>query len=168
MWDITEGRFYLGSNNDGVTPATSPEVEDVNSWSYLALRDPAYEQSLDWEQRDLAVTRDGYSGVSICAGNRTGVWFEGTAHLADALEFSNEADQAEARSYLSDLTHAQAKGPNADGLGIMAASYDALSDCEGGNVYASLHTGTTAWYILAARGLDPLSGIPVARQAARR
>ena len=168
MWDDTEGRFYLGTTNDGVTPETSPGVEDVSSWSYLALRDPAYEQSLDWEQRHLAVTRDGYSGVSICTGNRTGVWFEGTAHLADALEFSDEADQAEARTYLSDLAHAQANGPDADGLGIMAASYDALSDCEGGDVYASLHTGTTAWYILAARHIDPLSGTPIGRPAAGR
>ena len=168
MWDTEQGRFYLGTSNDGVTPETSPEVEDVNSWSYLALRDPAYEQSLDWEQRNLAVTRDGYSGVSICTGNRTGVWFEGTAHLADALEFSDEADQAEARRYLSALAHAQAKGPDADGLGIMAASYDALSDCEGDDVYASLHIGTSAWYILAASRLDPLSGTSIARQAARR
>jgi hypothetical protein len=168
MWDAQAGRFYLGTDDDGVTPSTTPAVEDVNSWSYLALRDPAYEESLDWEQRHLAVTRDGYSGVSICTGNRTGVWFEGTAHLADALEFSDEADQAEAGTYLSDLAHAQAQGPDADGLGIMAASYDALSDCEGGDVYASLHTGTTAWYILAARHIDPLSGVPIPAQPATR
>ena len=168
MWDAREGRFYVGTSNDGVTPETSPEVEDVSSWSFLALRDPAYEQSLDWEQRHLTLTRQGYSGVSICTGNRTGIWFEGTAHLADALEFSDADDRAEARYYQSDLARAQAKGPNADGLGIMAASYDALDDCEGDDVYASLHTGTTAWYILAARHIDPLSGAPIARQAARR
>ena len=46
----------------------------------------------------------------------------------------------------------------------MAASYDALSDCEGGDVYASLHTGTTAWYILAAKHIDPLSGVPISGQ----
>ena len=50
----------------------------------------------------------------------------------------------------------------------MAASYDALSDCEGDDVYASLHIGTSAWYILAASRLDPLSGTSIARQAARR
>ncbi len=46
----------------------------------------------------------------------------------------------------------------------MAASYDALSDCEGGHVYASLHTGTTAWYILAVNRIDPLSGVPISAQ----
>jgi hypothetical protein len=165
MWDTAAGRFNVGTTGNGVTPEYVPQVEDVNSWSYLALRDPAYEQSVDWEERHLAVTADGYRGVSICTGNRTGVWFEGTAHLADALELSGEeGDQAGAAAYLSDLARAQAGGPNADGLGIMAASYDALSDCEGGNVYASLHTGTTAWYILAAGRIDPLSGVPIPAQ----
>ena len=169
MWDTAAGRFNVGTTHNGATQEYSPQVEDVNSWSYLALRDPAYEQSVDWEERHLAVTADGYRGVSICAGNRTGVWFEGTAHLADALELSDEADdQAGAATYLSDLARAQASGPNADGLGIMAASYDALSDCEGGNVYASLHTGTTAWYILAANRIDPLSGVPISAQPQAR
>ena len=71
-------------------------------------------------------------------------------------------------SYLADLGYAQAHGPNADGLGIMAASHDTLSDCQGGDLYASLHTGTTAWYILAAKGIDPLSETPIVRQTARR
>ena len=172
MWDTAAGRFNVGTAGNGAAQEYSPQVEDVNSWSYLALRDPAYEQSLDWEQRHLAVTADGYSGVSICTGNRTGVWFEGTAHLADALELSGEADdQADAAAYLSDLARAQASGPNADGLGIMAASYDALGDCEGGDVYASLHTGTTAWYILAAEPHRPAVRRPhpgaASRQAAR-
>jgi hypothetical protein len=47
----------------------------------------------------------------------------------------------------------------------MAASKDGLTDCEGDSVYASLHTGTTAWYILAARGIDPLSATtPISAQ----
>jgi hypothetical protein len=107
--------------------------------------------------------------VTYCTGDPTGVWFEGTAHVADALRLRNRpGDSAQARSYLADIAYAQAHGPNGDGLGIMAASRDALSDCQGGYVYASLHTGTTAWYILAADGIDPLSGTPIARQAARR
>jgi hypothetical protein len=169
MWDPGAGRFSLGTTNDGVTVNDSSQVEDVNSWSYLALQDPAYEASVDWDVANLGVTADGYGGVSICAEDRTGVWFEGTAHLADALETQDQpGDTAQAASYLADIAYAQVNGPNADGLGIMASSQDALADCGGGYVYASLHTGATAWYILAANGIDPLSGIPVARQAARR
>ena len=165
MWDPGAGRFFLGTTNDGVTVNDSSQVEDVNSWSYLALQDPAYAASVDWDAANLGVTAGGYSGVSICAGDRTGVWFEGTAHLADALETQDQpGDTAQAASYLADIAYAQVNGPNTDGLGIMASSQDALADCGGGYVYASLHTGTTAWYILAGKGIDPLSGTPISAQ----
>jgi hypothetical protein len=46
----------------------------------------------------------------------------------------------------------------------MASSQDALADCRGGYVYASLHTGVTAWYIRAYKGIDPLPGTPISTQ----
>ena len=169
MWNPAQGRFYLGTSGDGVTRNDAAQVADVNSWSYLALRDPAYAASVGWDVSHLGVAAAGYRGLSYCAGDRTGVWFEGTAHVADALRLRDQpGDSAQAASFLAGLAYAQAHGPNADGLGIMAASRGTLSDCQGGDLYASLHTGTTAWYILAAEGIDPLSGTPVARQAARR
>lgn len=172
MWNRPQGRFNVGTTSDGVTLNAAFLPEDVNSWSYLAFRDPAYQASVSWDVRNLAARQagpasgrsaaqgaaSGYGGVSSCTGDRTGVWFEGTAHLADALEARNgPGDAARAAGYLSDIYHAQVDGPNADGAGIIAASKDGLSDCAGGVYYASLHTGTTAWYILAARRADPFS-----------
>ena len=169
MWNPAQRRFYLGTTDDGVTRNDTAQVADVNSWSYLALQDPRYAASAGWDVSHLSVPASGYRGLSYCAGDRSGVWFEGTAQVADALRLRDQpGDPDRAMSYLADLGFAQAHGPNADGLGIMAASRDMLSDCLGGDLYASLHTGTTAWYILAAEGIDPLSGSPVARQAAGR
>jgi hypothetical protein len=160
MWDGPQHRFYVGTTADGYTPNNSQLPEDVNSWSYLALRDPAYASSLGWDVRNLAVTDGPFHGVSFCRGDRTGVWFEGTAHLADALELSGTAAaRAQAVTYLSGIRYAQASGPNSDGLGIIAASKNGLSDCHGGYYYASLHTGATAWYILAATRTDPFTPI---------
>ncbi len=165
MWNPAQGRFDLGTTSDGVTRNDAAQVEDVNSWSYLALRDPAYAASVGWDVSNLSVPAGGYRGLSYCTGDRTGVWFEGTAQAADALRLRDQpGDSARARSYLGGLSYAQVHGPDADGLGIMAASHDMLSDCLGGDLYASLHTGTTAWYILAAEVVDPLSGTPVAAQ----
>lgn len=156
MWDGQQHYFYVGTTPDGVTPNQAEVPEDVNSWSFLALRDPAYAASVTWIVRNLAVTAAGFSGVSYCQGDRSGVWFEGTAHLADALELRGDpGDDALAAKYLADIYYAQAHGPNGDGLGIIAASKDGLTDCAGGSYYASLHTGTTAWYILAAKKVDP-------------
>jgi hypothetical protein len=156
MWEPSEGRFYVGTTNNGVTPEDSVQPEDVNSWSYLALENPAYAASVGWDVTNLAVSAGGFSGVSFCEGDRTGVWFEGTAHLADALELRDQpGDQTQADTYLSDIEYAQTNGLNNDGLGIIAASKNKLSDCEGEFYYASLHTGATAWYLLAAERVVP-------------
>ena len=167
MWDARQGRFYVGTTRDGETP-NSVSPEDVNSWSYLALRDPGYAASVGWDVRNLAASAGGFSGVSFCRGDRTGVWFEGTAHLADALQLRGDpGDSARAAMYLSAIYHAQAHGPGNDGLGIIAASRNGLSDCGGGSYYTSLHTGATAWYILAAGKIDPFSQISAAPDRSR-
>ncbi len=156
MWEPHEERFYVGTTEDGVTPEDSVQPEDVNSWSYLALENPAYAASVSWDETHLAVAKRGFAGVSFCAGARTGVWFEGTAHLADALELRDRVgDQSQAQAYLSDVEFAQTHGLNNDGLGIIASSKKKLSTCEGEFYFASLHTGATAWYLLAAASIDP-------------
>ena len=160
MWEPREERFYIGTTEDGITLEDSVQPEDVNSWSYLALENPAYAGSVSWDETHLAVTKRGFAGVSFCAGARKGVWFEGTAHLADALELRGEAgDAAQAQTYMSDIELAQTHGLNNDGLGIIASSTKKLSDCEGEFYFASLHTGATAWYLLAAARVDPFLAI---------
>jgi hypothetical protein len=158
MWNASAGTFYVGTTTNGVTPNNTEHPEDIDSWSYLAFADPVYASSLDWDVKNLAVTADGFSGVSFCSGDVSGVWFEGTSHLADALELRDgPGDAAQAAQYLSDVADAQANGPDNDGMGIMAASENGLSDCDGDTYDASLHTGATAWYILAAQQVNPLS-----------
>jgi hypothetical protein len=158
MWDAGPGRFYVGTTADGVTPNDAVLPEDVNSWSYLALRDPRYAASVSWDVSQLTVSAGGFTGVSPCRASRTGIWYEGTAHLADALEFrAQPGDAARAARYLSAIYHAQARGPGTDRHGIIAASRSGLPDCGGGTLSAALHTGTTAWYILAAKKVDPFA-----------
>ncbi|HLX87727.1 MAG TPA: hypothetical protein VKR22_04605, partial [Acidimicrobiales bacterium] len=55
MWNPTSGSFAVGTLDDGATVNTSEQPEDVNSWSYLALRDPAFASSLDWDVHNLSV-----------------------------------------------------------------------------------------------------------------
>src|SRR5260370_34638233 len=102
--------------------------------------------------RNLAVTAGGFSGVSSCREDRSGVWFEGTAHLADALEYrGNPGDGTWAARYVSVVYYAQAHGLNHDGIGIIAASRDGLSDCGGGSDYPSLPTRANPRHSLCIR-----------------
>jgi hypothetical protein len=161
MWNPMAGFFYVGSGEDGVSVNAEVFVEDVNSWSYLALQNPQWAASLDWEGAHLSVNRRGFAGVSFCSGDRRGVWFEGTAHLADALELRNApGDATLASSYLADIAHAQSSGKHSDGQGIIAASKDGLSTCEGERYFASLHTGATSWYLMALAHADPFTPLP--------
>jgi hypothetical protein len=161
MWDARAGRFYVGTLDNGITPNRPFKPEDVNSWSYLAFENPAWAAAPSWDVIHLAVSKGGFSGVSFCSGDRSGVWFEGTAHLADALELRDEpGDAAQARKYLSDVAYAQTNGPNADGHGIIAASINGLRDCDGDKYYASLHVGATSWYIMATGRINPFLLLP--------
>jgi hypothetical protein len=165
MWYARAGRFYVGTLDDGKTPNRPFKPEDVNSWSYLAFHNPAWSAAPTWDVTHLAVSRGGFSGVSFCSGDRSGVWFEGTAHLADALELRNDpGDPAQAQKYRRDVEHAQAHGPNHDGLGIIAASINGLRDCDGDKYYASLHVGATAWYIMASGQTNPFVPLPSSSQ----
>jgi hypothetical protein len=156
MWNSAEAMFFIGSGEDGSSINESSFPEDVNSWSYLALRDPTYAGSLEWNRTHLGVSRRGFAGVSFCSGDRSGVWFEGTAHMADALAVRGApGDAALAQAYLADVAHAQTSGRHGDGLGVIAASKNGLRTCEGERYFASLHTGATAWYLLALQAADP-------------
>ncbi|MBV8490609.1 MAG: hypothetical protein JO199_08770 [Candidatus Eremiobacteraeota bacterium] len=156
MWNGSQGRFYAGTGYDGVTPYAAFKPEDVNAWSYLAFQNAAWAPAPSWNVTNLAVTAGGFSGVSFCSGDRTGVWFEGTAHMADALKLRNgPGDAAQAGRYLNDVAYAQTHGLNGDGLGIVAASKNRLSDCDGDFYFASLHVGATAWYAMAADSVNP-------------
>jgi hypothetical protein len=155
MWDARNLRFFVGTLDNGVTPNKPFKPEDVNSWSYLAFANPQWAAAPSWDATHLAVSEGGFSGVSFCRGDRSGVWFEGTAHLADALELRNASgDRTMAQKYVSDIEYAQTNGPNTDGLGIIAASRT-ISDCDGDKYFASLHVGATAWYIMAADARNP-------------
>lgn len=156
MWQPTGKVFVVGTGTDGSTLNRDEQPEDVNSWAYLALADPAYQASVDWDVAHLSVSGTGFAGVSFCRGDKSGAWYEGTAHLADALELRAAAgDHTKALQYLADIRAAQQSGPNTDGQGIIAASKNRLSDCDGDFYYSSLHTGATAWFVLAARQVDP-------------
>jgi hypothetical protein len=158
MWQPKRRDFAVGTGNDGRMVNHDEQPEDVNSWSYLALQDARYQASIDWDVAHLSVSGAGFAGVSFCRGDKSGAWYEGTAHLADALKLRGaHGDHARAVRYLADIRAAQRDGPNTDGLGIIAASKNKLSDCDGDFYYRSLHTGATAWYILASRGINPFS-----------
>ncbi|WP_052498801.1 ribosome-inactivating family protein [Streptomyces vietnamensis] len=165
MLSADRNHLWTGTGLDGVTTNEDAVPEDVQTWSYLATLDPAYERTVDWAAGRMAAT-DGpvdpgtneklFKGVSFGAMDTTKVWFEGTAHLLAAYHVRNKTgDAASAAVLQKTLENAQTSAPNNDGRAIVAASDDGLDTGQGDLYYASRHTGATAWYLLAGVGANP-------------
>jgi hypothetical protein len=157
MWNGPGAFYWTGTGSDGVTINKSFIPEDVQSWSYLATGDAAHAGSIDWAAAHLAAANGPFSGVSFSNADTSGVWFEGTGHMAAALLARNgSGDAAKAAVYLHDIAVGQAHAPHADGRGIDAASKDGLRTGDGGNYFAALHTGATSWFCIAQLAGNPL------------
>jgi hypothetical protein len=157
MWNARGGFFWTGTGNDGVTINKTFIPEDVQTWSYLAIGDAAYAASLDWAYANLYVNAQPFVGVSFSNADISGVWFEGTAHLAAAFQARGAAgDGSKAAAFLRSVQLAQTKAQNHDGKGIVAASKDGLRTGDGDKYYAALHIGATSWYCIAAQAGNPL------------
>ena len=169
MWDKKEERFHIGTKPDGVTINRDEYIpEDVQSWGYLALRSDRYRRALDWNIAHLEVTDDSNPSQPVVGvrfalqinpdykeKNDNTVWLEGTAHMALALRVSGKKKHKKrAKVYLDNIHKEQLSGPNADGKGIQANSREGNSGGDDTN-HTSLHTGATAWYIMAKQELNP-------------
>jgi hypothetical protein len=82
MFNTTDGFFWTGTLPDGITINTNPIPEDVNTWSFLALKDNDFAGSIDWAKTNLAVTDTPQNINSSVAGNKvriSGVTFSNFA-----------------------------------------------------------------------------------------
>ncbi|MDX2399219.1 hypothetical protein [Microbacterium algeriense] len=158
-----DGHVNTGTGLDGSTINTRPIPLDAQTWSSLATGDPRYGTALDWTLAHLIATDGPYTGPSISEVDVSKAWFEGGGHLALALGLRDApGDAAAVDTLLSSIRLAQRDAPNGDGKGIVATSNDGLDSGFGDLYYASLHTGATAWYLLAATGDNPFR-LPVGR-----
>ncbi|WP_449407433.1 hypothetical protein [Microbacterium maritypicum] len=153
-----DGHVDTGTLLDGSTTNVYPVPLDAQTWSSLATGDPRYGAALDWTLANLVAIDGPHHGPSISHVDVSKVWFEGSGHLALALKLRDGAgDAAEAEALLESIRLAQREAVNGDGKGIVATSTDGLDSGFGDLYYASLHTGTTAWYLLAAIGDNPFT-----------
>ena len=153
MWDNSEGHFWTGTLEDGVTLNESNIPADVHAWGLMALDDTLkYRQGVDWVEDYCYVEADGFKGFDF-NNDRDGIWFEGTAHMAVAYQIIENKTAADL--FLSELGKAQETADNTDGKGLVAASHDEVSTGFSWNYSARLHVGATAWLVFAELGYNP-------------
>lgn len=159
MWDRAAHRFYIGTQDDGATISRTLSALDAQVWPLLAFRPPHAGWTTVWRWVDT------HHRVGAGYGYRRdphGVWTEGTAQAADAMQASGRR----VPDALWDLLLAQRAG---DGLLYATPQQRIGTDLAIGPdsthadffYYHLPHLGATAWAALAARGWNPFTGRPV-------
>lgn len=154
MWQAGEGRFAIGTRDDGRTLNAAPSALDASLWPLIAIPDAAggWRRSLDW-----ARTRHGVKGGYGFKANPDGVWTEGTGQAALVLRASERDDEAQPLWALllsqrapSGMLFATPEARIGTGLSI---GPDSTS--EDFYYFHLPHLGATAWAVLAAAGWNP-------------
>ena len=152
MWQPNEGRFAIGTRDDGRTLNAAPSALDASLWPLIAIPDAAgnWQRALEW-----ARSRHGVPGGYGFNANPDGIWTEGTGQAALVLRAS-ERDAASlwpvlmAQRAPSGLLFATPEARIRTGLQI---GPDSKTD---DFYYFHLpHLGATAWAVLAAAGWNP-------------
>jgi len=145
MWDDTEGKFWTGTRDDGVTINQDVGPLDVQAWAVLAFKEEEgkpYWKALEYAERYQRVGK-GFDFDADCDG----IWYEGTAHMALAYHFTRQ--EAKWRELIVFLRSAQEEG------GLPAADKEGLTTGFDWFYFRRLHVGATAWLVLAEHGVNP-------------
>jgi hypothetical protein len=158
MWNPHDGRFAIGTQNDGRTPNAGPSALDAELWPLIAL--PAsstngWDRAIDWT---LQHHRAG-AGLGFNA-RPDGVWTEGTGQAALVLQARGRSDAAAplwdvllSQRSPSGLLYATPNERIRTGLAI-----GPTSKSEDFYYFHLPHLGATAWAVLAAAGWNPFAG----------
>ncbi|MBM4285500.1 MAG: hypothetical protein FJ128_09660 [Deltaproteobacteria bacterium] len=164
MWDNSEGKFWTGTREDGVTINTDVIPLDVQTWTNLAFYQEAqargYHRALDYAELHHRVTDEHGEFIGYDFNtDKDGVWYEGTGQMAAAYAVAgNKTKQAEIIQGLR-----QAQWPDGS---LPAASKDGLTtgfDLTDGSpwlYYRRSHIAAAGWQIFAENCYNPFWQAP--------
>lgn len=154
MWQPGDGRFAIGTRDDGRTLNGEPSALDASLWPLIAVPESAasWRRALDWTRRHHAAG----GGYGFNA-RPDGMWTEGTGQAALVLRASDRGEEARALWPLllaqrapSGMLFATPEPRIRTGLSIGPDS-----TTEDFYYYHLPHLGATAWAVLAASGWNP-------------
>ena len=162
MWDSTNGYFYTGTTDDGITINKDVIPLDAQTWGLLALEDTArYGRAIVWATENCSVSEICSDTCGQLSGfdfnpDKNGIWWEGTAQMVVAYQFLG--DTAQANNYLNELHKVQTCAQNNNDKGIVAACHDGVATGFNWVYNNRLHIGATCWFIFAELGYNPFWG----------
>lgn len=151
MWDDSDGKFWTGTTEDGLSVFTDVIPIDCQTWSILALQhlDPSVLRALDFVETRLRV-RHGFDFNEDCDG----VWLEGTAQMASALYQAGRREKADELVRWLQVVRMPSGGIAATDRDRVTTGFN-LSDGNPWLYFRRPHIGATSWLLLAERRVNP-------------
>jgi hypothetical protein len=151
MWDESEGKFYTGTDDTGITVNQEVIPLDAQTWPILAFRNQEhlYLRALDYAEGHHRID----SGYDFNT-DRDGIWYEGTAQMAVAYQAVGQTGNSAA--ILTAIEEAQLESgaiPAASKDGLTTGFY--LPDGSPWLYYHRGHVGASAWYLFAKLAVNP-------------
>lgn len=159
MWDNAQHRFLVGTLGDGKTLSRDKSGLDAQVWPLLAFQPhpAAWNQVWTWVDAEHR-SGDGYGYER----HPDGIWTEGTAQVAAAMQASGKPVPETLWRLLADqrsgngMLYATPQARIATGFAIGPTSTHADFF-----YYHQPHLGATAWAVLAAKSWNPFTGRPI-------
>ncbi len=143
MFSEGDTRYFQGTKEDGVTPATNLLLTEAQALPLFCLYDGS-----GMDNMERCMTTDG--GYSYDNSNTDGLWLEGTAMAAQALKKAGRENASES------AMEAMRKYQLPSG-GFPQASIGELQTGELDHVITDIPSaGPAAWYIMACNDFNPL------------
>jgi hypothetical protein len=151
MWDPAEGKFWTGTDTDGVTINKTSIPVDIQAWAILALKEEGqpYLPALDYVEAHQKIG----AGFDFNQ-DQNGIWYEGTAQMAAAYYYTGRTEKWQTLvTFLKSVQNPSESLPAADRDGLTTGFN--LPDGTPLLYYYRPHVGATAWFILAQTGKNP-------------
>ena len=154
MYDSSNGRYWTGTQDDGVATNTNTVPLDVQFWVPLAM---GVDGVANWRGTYYAESRMRVGGGYDFNEDCDGVWREGTGIAADGFLYAGQpAKQQAILAYLVSCQDASGGFHAADHDGLTTGF--TLSDGNPWLYYHRLHVAPAAWFLIASSRLNPFSG----------
>jgi hypothetical protein len=151
MWDDIEGKFYTGTDDDGITINQDVIPLDPQTWSILAFRDEQdlYLRGLEYAEVHHRVD-DGFDFDT----DGDGIWYEGTAQMAVTYKVVGAIESAAAlMTAIENIQFQNGAIPAASKDGLTTGFY--MPDGSPWLYFHRAHIGASAWYLFAKLGVNP-------------
>ncbi|MDZ4288516.1 MAG: hypothetical protein U0984_11190, partial [Prosthecobacter sp.] len=128
---------------------------DIQAWAIMALKSDRgkYLRGLQYAESHHEI-RGGYDFNQV-DGDRDGIWYEGTAQIADAFKQTGKIEKWKELIQLLRSAQFTSGAIPATDVESIATGFK-LPDSENDWLYFRYpHVGATAWFILAESGVNP-------------